>query len=104
MQLIPATAARFNIENAYDPEQNIDGGVHYLRWLLERFDGDVSLALAGYNAGEGAVEKCGNRVPDFKETKDYVEKITSAYGKTFHALVAPEAAAKIFGFAASNGD
>ena len=104
MQLIPATAARFNIENAYDPEQNIDGGVHYLRWLLERFDGDVSLALAGYNAGEGAVEKCGNRVPDFKETKDYVEKITTAYGKTFHALVPPAEAAKVFRYAATNAE
>jgi len=99
MQLIPATAARFKIDDAYDPEQNIDGGVHYLRWLLERFEGDVSLALAGYNAGEGAVEKCGNRVPEFKETKDYVEKIVSAYGKSFHALVSPEQAPKIFGFA-----
>jgi len=104
MQLIPATAARFNIDNAYDPAQNIDGGVHYLRWLLERFDGDVSLALAGYNAGEGAVEKCGNRVPDFKETRDYVEKITSAYGKTFHALVPPDQAAKVFGFTAINAE
>lgn len=102
MQIIPATAARFNIEDVDDPEQNIEGGVHYLRWLLERFEGDVSLALAGYNAGEGAVEKCGNRVPEFKATKDYVEKITTAYGKTHHPLVTPEAARAVFGYAAED--
>jgi len=92
MQLIPATAERFHVEDIKDPEQNIGGGVRYLRWLLKRFNGDVNLALAGYNAGEGAVEKCGNKVPDFKETKDYVEKITKAYGKTYHPVLEPEQA------------
>lgn len=104
MQLIPATAARFNIDDSYDPEQNIDGGVHYLRWLLERFEGDVSLALAGYNAGEGAVEKCGNHVPEFRETKDYVEKITTAYGRTYHPLVSPKEAARVFGVSPVNAE
>lgn len=85
MQIISATAERFKI-NRYDPEQNIKGGVLYLRWLLQRFDGDVTLALAGYNAGEGSVAKCGNRVPDYKETRNYVQKITSAYGKSYHPV------------------
>lgn len=90
MQIIAATAERFKVQDRYDPAQNIDGGVRYLRWLLERFNGDVNLALAGYNAGEGSVEKCGNRIPDYKETKNYVEKITGAYGKTFHPVSEPE--------------
>src|SRR5215211_580986 len=87
MQIIPATADRFDIDNPYDPAQNIEGGVKYLRWLLKRFNGDVNLALAGYNAGEGNVEKNGNRVPDFKETKNYVQKITTNYGKTYHPVL-----------------
>ena len=90
MQIISATAERFHVENRYDPEQNIDGGVRYLKWLLKRFDGNVKLALAGYNAGEGSVQKCGNNVPDYKETKNYVQKITSAYGKTYHPVPQPE--------------
>src|SRR5205085_3615317 len=66
MQLIPATAERFHV-NIKDPHENILGGVAYLRWLLQHFDGDVRLALAGYNAGERTVEKCGNQVPDITE-------------------------------------
>src|ERR1044071_323948 len=96
MQLIPATAERFHIADIRDPEQNIDGGVRYLRWLLKRFNGNVNLALAGYNAGEGAVEKCGNKVPDFKETKNYVAKITKAYGKVYHPVLEPEQAQAAF--------
>jgi hypothetical protein len=68
-----------------------------LRWLLKRFNGDVNLALAGYNAGEGAVEKCGNKVPDYKETKNYVQKITKAYGKTYHPVLTPTEARVKFG-------
>ena len=103
MQLIPATAERFHVGDIKDPEQNIEGGVRYLRWLLKRFNGDVNLALAGYNAGEGAVEKCGNKVPDYKETKEYVAKITRAYGKTYHPVLEPEQARVEFatGLAAS---
>ena len=100
MQIIPATADRFKIDNPYDPAQNIEGGVKYLRWLLKRFNGDVNLALAGYNAGEGNVEKNGNRVPDFKETKDYVQKITSNYGKSYHPVLPPEQARVEFGISA----
>ena len=86
MQLIPETAARFGILNPYDPQQNIDGGTQYLKWLLNRFDGDVRLALAGYNAGENTVKRYGNKVPPFKETRRYVKKITAAYGKTYHTV------------------
>lgn len=81
MQLMPATAARFGVRNIYDPQQNIEAGVKYMRWLLDKFDGDVRLALAGYNAGEGAVMKYDNQVPPYKETKKYVIRITSHYNR-----------------------
>jgi soluble lytic murein transglycosylase-like protein len=79
MQLMPATAVRFGVTNIYDPKQNIEGGVKYMRWLLDTFDGDVRLALAGYNAGEGAVMKYGNTIPPYRETQDYVARITARY-------------------------
>ena len=78
MQLIPDTAARFGVEDATDPAQNIKGGVAYLEWLLEKFDRDPILALAGYNAGEGAVLK-HNGVPPFAETRAYVPKVLAAW-------------------------
>jgi soluble lytic murein transglycosylase-like protein len=74
MQLIPATAERFDVKDAWDPEQNLRGGMAYLRWLLQRFDGDVWLALAGYNAGEQAVERYKG-IPPYPETRDYVDRI-----------------------------
>jgi len=74
MQLIPATAERFGVQDAWDPEQNLRGGMAYLRWLLARFKGDVQLALAGYNAGEGAVERHGG-IPPYAETRAYVTRI-----------------------------
>ncbi len=98
MQLMPATASRFNCHNVNDPEQNIEAGTKYLRWLLERFDGNVALALAGYNAGEGSVDKY-NGVPPFNETQNYVRIITSRYGKTFHPLLAPDQARLVFALA-----
>ncbi|MGH9754665.1 MAG: lytic transglycosylase domain-containing protein [Blastocatellia bacterium] len=79
MQLMPATAARFGVKNIFDPEQNIHAGARYLRFLLDLFDGNVSLALAGYNAGEGAVKKHGYSVPPYRETINYVRKIKRRY-------------------------
>lgn len=79
MQLMPATAARFGVTNIFDPQQNIEAGVKYLRFLLNTFNGDVRLALAGYNAGEGAVMKYGYTIPPYRETQDYVARITARY-------------------------
>lgn len=79
MQLMPATASRFGVNNIFDPRENVLGGSRYLRWLLDRFSGDVRLALAGYNAGEGAVEFYGHRIPPFQETQNYVRTIYSRY-------------------------
>jgi len=78
MQLIPATAERFGVSDVFDTTQNIRGGVQYLDWLLRHFDNDVVLALAGYNAGEGAVRR-HEGVPPFAETRDYVPKVLSAW-------------------------
>jgi len=79
MQLMPATARRLGVTKIYDPKQNIDGGVKYMRMLLDMFGGDVRLALAGYNAGEGAVMKYGNNIPPYNETREYVRRITGRY-------------------------
>lgn len=78
MQLIPDTAARFGVTDATDPKQNIKGGVAYLSWLLKEFNGDPILALAGYNAGEGAVRKYDG-VPPYAETRAYVPKVLAAW-------------------------
>jgi soluble lytic murein transglycosylase-like protein len=79
MQLMPDTAKRFGAKNIYNPKQNIKAGVKYMRWLLDRFGGDVRLALAGYNAGEGAVRKYGNKIPPYRETRSYVARIMAHY-------------------------
>jgi soluble lytic murein transglycosylase-like protein len=99
MQIIPATAERFDVADPLDPRQNIDGGVRYLRWLLKEFDGDVRLALAGYNAGEGAVKRFGNKVPRYKETQNYVRRILEAYGRSHHPVLSPRKARSVFGLA-----
>lgn len=79
MQLIPATAERFGVEDAMDPAQNIAGGVAYLNWLMETFDRDPILVLAAYNAGEGAVRRA-NGVPEYDETRTYVPRVLAAWG------------------------
>lgn len=78
MQLMPPTARRFGVSKIWDPQQNIEGGARYMRFLLDHF-GDVHLALAGYNAGEGAVMKYGNRIPPYRETQEYVRRISKRY-------------------------
>lgn len=83
MQLIPETAARFNVRNPYDPEQNIRGGLAYLRWLLAYFEGDVALVAAAYNAGEGKVERYRG-IPPYLETRAYVRRILDAVGQAQH--------------------
>lgn len=86
MQLIPATAERFGVRDPYDPVQNLQGGMAYLRWLLAYFQGDVRLTLAGYNAGEQAVVRHGG-IPPYAETRAYVDKIIRNYGQLVHPLV-----------------
>ena len=81
MQLMPATAIRFGVTDIYNPKQNIDAGVKYMRWLLNKFGGSVELALAGYNAGEGAVMKYGNNIPPYRETQEYVRRIGARYNQ-----------------------
>jgi len=78
MQLIPETAERFGVGNPMDPVQNVEGGTTYLRWLLDRYNGDLRKTLAAYNAGEGAVDQSGG-VPRYRETQQYVQKVTHAY-------------------------
>ena len=81
MQLMPATALRVGVQNSFDPEQNIRGGMQHMRGLLDRFNNDLQLSLAAYNAGENLVQRIG-RIPHIRETHDYVRKITKKYGKT----------------------
>jgi TPR repeat protein len=84
MQLIPETASRFNVKDSFDPVQNIKGGLAYLRWLLAYYRGNVALAVAGYNAGEGAVDHYRG-VPPYKETQNYVRRILEFFPRTEHA-------------------
>ena len=79
MQLMPATATRFGVSNPYDPLQNVHGGARYLKFLIDRFGQDVSLALAAYNAGEDAVDRNGGQIPPFSETMAYVPRVLKIY-------------------------
>jgi soluble lytic murein transglycosylase-like protein len=95
MQLMPDTAKRFGCSHPDDAEDNVAAGTKYLSWLLKRFSGDVQLALAGYNAGEGNVDKY-NGIPPFNETQNYVRIISERYGKTYHPVLPPEQAIDAF--------
>lgn len=81
MQLMPATAKRYAVKNAFDPKQNIRGGTRYLRDLLVQFDNNIELAVAAYNAGENAVIRHGMRIPPYRETRAYVPKVLRLYDK-----------------------
>lgn len=81
MQLMPETAKQYGVSNRRDPKQNIYGGSRYLRYLLKLFKNDLSLALAAYNAGEGTVKRYGNKIPPYKETRNYVKKVIKYYKK-----------------------
>jgi soluble lytic murein transglycosylase-like protein len=85
---MPATAERFGCKDVGDPASNVQAGTKYLSWLLKRFDGSVELALAAYNAGEGAVDKFGG-IPPYSETQNYVRSISARYGKTHHPVLSP---------------
>ena len=78
MQLMPFTAVRYGVTNIFDPRENVVGGAHYLRTLLDTFNGDLDLTLAAYNAGPGAVQKFGG-IPPYRETQDYVRHVRAAY-------------------------
>jgi soluble lytic murein transglycosylase-like protein len=95
MQLMPATAKRFGCDDPHDPVENIEAGTKYLSWLLKRFSGNVELALAGYNAGEGSVDKYDG-VPPYNETRNYVKIISKRYGKMYHPVLPPAQAAEVF--------
>ena len=95
MQLMPDTAKRFGCDDPHDPVENIQAGTKYLSWLLKRFEGNVELALAGYNAGEGSVDKYDG-IPPYNETRNYVKIISKRYGKTYHPVLPPEQAAEVF--------
>lgn len=79
MQLTPETARRYGVRNLYDPAENIRGGAQYLRDLMRRFNNDLSLALAAYNAGEDTIVRYGNRVPPYRETRQYVPRVMDLY-------------------------
>ncbi|MEW8405702.1 MAG: lytic transglycosylase domain-containing protein [Candidatus Thiodiazotropha taylori] len=87
MQLMPATAKRYGVENSYDPRQNLRGGATYLKDLLRLFEYDIKLALAAYNAGENAVIKYGKQIPPYPETQKYVKKVLNEFEKNRLAML-----------------
>jgi murein DD-endopeptidase MepM/ murein hydrolase activator NlpD len=103
MQLMPGTGARFGVRKPFDPAENIMGGTRYLKMLLDNFGGRVDLVLAGYNAGEGAVMKYGGRVPPYRETRDYVKRISARYEKSRRATAAAAAPSTAWPVAKATG-
>ena len=101
MQLMPDTGKRFHCTDLTDQQCNVEAGTKYLAWLLKRFNGDVSLTLAAYNAGEGSVDKYKG-IPPYQETQNYVKKIVANYGKTYHPVVSPADAKIAFGLTAED--
>ena len=99
MQLMPATARRFGVRNSYNSHQNIGAGAKYLRWLLDRYRGNVQFALAGYNAGEGKVDRYGG-IPPYKETREYVRRVMGVF-KTLHGKM-PNSANMTYGNASKS--
>jgi len=97
MQLMPDTAARYRVENPFDPQANLEGGIRYLRDLLLMFPGDLRHVLAAYNAGEGAVQQYGG-IPPYPETQRYVERVLALYG-----AVTPPPEGKIYRYRTANG-
>ncbi|WP_449413589.1 lytic transglycosylase domain-containing protein [Pandoraea soli] len=89
MQVLPRTGERFGVRRLEDPAENVRAGASYVRWLLSRFDGDLTLALAAYNAGEGAVLRYGRQIPPFPETQNYVRKVMAGYTRLRDASPAP---------------
>jgi soluble lytic murein transglycosylase-like protein len=87
MQLMPATASRYGVDDSYDPRQNLQGGARYLKDLLEEFEFDLQLALAAYNAGENAVRRYGNQIPPYPETQHYVEKVMGYYRQNIQGMM-----------------
>lgn len=103
MQLMPGTAARFGVRRPHDPAQNISGGTRYLKQLLDRFSNRVDLVLASYNAGEGAVARYGNRVPPYRETRNYVKRISFRYKSKKAPAKKPTAAAGVSSNTSASG-
>ncbi len=93
MQLMPATASRYGVDDSYDPRQNLEGGTLYMKDLLAEFKFDLKLALAAYNAGENAVRKYGNQIPPYPETQNYVRKVMSYYQKNMQSMAIQETVA-----------
>ena len=102
MQLMPATASRFGVKRIYDPQENIHGGVQYLKFLLDLFNDDLTLTVAAYNAGEGAVQRF-HGVPRYTETQNYVKRVLTLYGKKDLRTSFAVTAKTIYGYADSNG-
>jgi soluble lytic murein transglycosylase-like protein len=104
MQLMPGTAKRFGVSDSFDPEQNIIGGVKYLRFLFEEFgENNLDLVLAGYNAGEQAVKKYNNQIPPYRETKQYVKKVMALYNPTAPSAYKHTKTSTIYRYVNKNG-